>query len=192
LQFHSFDEVYLERLRARDPGTEQHFVSYFSALIQIKLRTRFFSQEAIEDNQQETFVRFFAALEKGTIKDPERLGSFVNSICNNLLNEGYRGKGRETSLDDDDDNAKELPGKDVDALSALQSEEMQQTVRKILRDISARDRRLLRLVFLEERDKDIVCKDLGVDRDYLRVLLLRARREFKKAYLKNNLPPPGI
>jgi len=31
-------------------------------------------------------------------------------------------------------------------------------------------RRLLHEVFLEERDKDEVCRDFGVERDYLRVL----------------------
>ena len=53
---------------------------------------------------------------------------------------------------------------------------------------SERDRRLLREIFLEERDKDAVCQDFGVDRDYLRVLLHRAKQAFKAVYLKN-MPP---
>ena len=36
LQFQPFDEAYVGRLRAADFCTEQHFVSYFTALIQIK------------------------------------------------------------------------------------------------------------------------------------------------------------
>jgi RNA polymerase sigma-70 factor (ECF subfamily) len=56
-----------------------------------------------------------------------------------------------------------------------------------------RDRRLLREVFLEERDKDEVCRDFGVDRDYLRVLLHRAKQSFKSLYLKNVASrPPGV
>ncbi len=51
--------------------------------------------------------------------------------------------------------------------------------------VSERDRRLLREVFLEERDKDEVCNDFGVDREYLRVLLHRAKQSFKALYLKN-------
>jgi RNA polymerase sigma-70 factor (ECF subfamily) len=58
-------------------------------------------------------------------------------------------------------------------------------VREILEQLSERDRRLLREVFLEERDKDEVCRDFGVDRDYLRVLLHRAKQSFKSLYLKN-------
>ena len=48
------------------------------------------------------------------------------------------------------------------------------------------------LVGLEERDKDQVCIDFGVDRDYLRVLLHRAKQSFKSLYLKNVAArPPG-
>ena len=40
LQFHKFDEPYLERLCSGDFRTESHFVAYFSELIQLKLRSR--------------------------------------------------------------------------------------------------------------------------------------------------------
>src|SRR6202041_463235 len=90
LQFHSFDESYVERLRAGDLRTQEHFGAYFSTLIQLKLRSRLQSREAIEDVRQETFVRFYAALRDGKILHPERLGSFMNSVCNNVLLEQYR------------------------------------------------------------------------------------------------------
>ena len=186
LQFHSFDEEYLARLRAGDPRTEQHFVSYFSTLIQIKLRSRLPSREAIEDARQETFVRFFVNLHKGMIHQPDRLGSYVNSMCNNVLKEQYRNTARDTSFDDvDDDSEKELPAQGASALDSLQSQEAAKKVREILDGLSERDRRLLREVFLEERDKGAVCRDFGVNREYLRVLLLRAKEQFKSRYLKN-------
>jgi RNA polymerase sigma-70 factor (ECF subfamily) len=190
LQFHSFDEAYVGRLRAADPATEQHFVSYFSALIQIKLRAKLPSRDAIEDVRQETFARFFVALRKGAILQPERLGSFVNSICNNVLREQYRGAGRDTSLDDANDKEKELPAKGVNVLDALESRQTEQKVREILGKLCERDRRLLREVFLEERDKDQVCQSFGVDREYLRVLLHRAKQAFKSIYLNNMEEPP--
>jgi len=52
---------------------------------------------------------------------------------------------------------------------------------------------LLRAIFLEEQDKDAVCRDFGVDRDYLRVLLHRAKLSFKSLYLRNLAArPPGV
>jgi RNA polymerase sigma-70 factor, ECF subfamily len=183
LQFQSFDQSYLDRLRAGDFRAQEHFGAYFSALIQIKLGSRLKSREAIEDVRQETFARFFVALRDGKILQPERLGSFVNSICNNVLLEHYRAGSRFDSLDDDKE--RDFPAKGSDVFDILTAKETEKKVREILEQLSERDRRLLREVFLEERDKDEVCRDFGIDRDYLRVLLHRAKQSFKSMYLKD-------
>jgi RNA polymerase sigma-70 factor (ECF subfamily) len=188
LEFHPFDEEYLKRLRAGVPRTEQHFCSYFAALMQIKLRSRLPSLEAIEDVRQETFARFFYSLRQGKIQQPDRLGSFVNSMCNNVLREQYRRGTRDISLDDDDERDFPAPGNDAE--KELSAKDTARQVRQVLDELSERDRRLLREVFLEERDKDEVCRDFGVDREYLRVLLHRAKQAFKSLYLKNIGPDP--
>ena len=184
MQFQSFDETYVERLRAGDFRVQEHFVAYFSELIQLKLRSRLNSPQAIEDVRQETFARVFVALRgEGGIRQPERLGAFVNSICNNVLLEHYRASSRHSSLEDEED--KDFPATNVDILGAVVAKQMEGKVREILEELSEKDRRLLREVFLEERDKDEVCRDFGVDRDYLRVLLHRAKQSFKSLYLKS-------
>lgn len=188
LQFHSFDEAYVERLRAGDFRTQEHFGVYFSALIQVKLRSRLQSRDAIEDVRQETFARFYVALREGKIQHPERLGSFVNSVCNNVLLEHYRSTTHHSSLDDDNEPI-DLPAPATNPLGGLFAKETEQKVREILEQLPERDRRLLREVFLEERDKDEVCRDFGVDREYLRVLLHRAKQAFKAMYLKSNNSP---
>jgi len=190
LQLQSFDEAYVERLEAGDFRTQEHFVAYFSELIQLKLRSRLNSPQAIEDVRQETFSRVFAALRGGKIRQPERLGAFVNSMCNNVLLEHYRASARNDSLDDQDQP--EIPATHVDVLGAIADKQMTEKIREILEEMPERDRRLLREVFLEERDKDQVCSDFGVDREYLRVLLYRAKQAFKSLYLKNVASrPPG-
>jgi RNA polymerase sigma-70 factor (ECF subfamily) len=185
LQFFTFDNAYLERLRSGEFRTVDHFVSYFSQLIQLKLRSRLRSPEAIEDVRQETFVRFFATLrsEQG-LRQADRLGAFVNSVCNHVLLEHYRSSSRDTPVADDDDSA-EIPDSRVDVLGDMMTRQTADTVRNVLDDLGERDRRLLKAVFLEERDKDEVCRDFGVDRNYLRVLLHRAKQTFKYHYMKS-------
>ncbi len=185
MQFFAFDSDYLARLRAGDFRTEQHFVSYFSQLIQLKLRSRLNSPEAIEDVRQEIFARVFTVLRTDEgIRQADRLGPFVNSVCNNVLLEHYRSSSRTTALDEEDDDA-EIPDKKSDVLGEVMTRQTTQMVRAILDDLSERDRRLIKEVFLEERDKDDVCKDFGVDRNYLRVLLHRAKQAFKDQYVSN-------
>ena len=183
MEFHSFDARYVENLCAGDPRTQEHFVGYFSELLQLKLRSRLQSPHAVEDVCQETFARVYAVLRKdGGLRQPERLGAFVNTVCNHVLFEQYRSASRSESLDAE--GRPEPAAKGVDALDIVAGKQLKQKVREILLSLPQRDRSLLKAVFLEERDRDEVCRQFGVNREYLRVLLHRAKQEFKVEYLK--------
>jgi RNA polymerase sigma-70 factor (ECF subfamily) len=183
LQFESFDAAYTARLRASDAPTLDHFASYFGELIRLKLRSRVESREVAEDLRQEIFARVLTTLRsEGGLHNAERLGAFVNSVCNNVLLEHWRSRGRTDSLEVLEEThpiASDAP----DALSRVLSQDEVRAVRRILGKLGDRDRDLLRAVFLEERDKDEVCKEFGIGREYLRVLLHRAKQAFKTVYI---------
>lgn len=183
LQFELFDADYVGRLRAGDYRTQEHFCAYFSVLIQVKLRSRLKSRSSIEDVRQETFARFFVNLHAGKIQEPERLGAYVNSMCNHVLLEYYRHDAHHNLLEDE--SPQDLPDKGRGPVEILASKEQEKKVREILGKLPERDQRLLREIFLEERDKDDVCRDFGVTREYLRVLLHRAKHLFREWYLKD-------
>ena len=183
MEFHSFDAGYVARLCAGDSQTQEHFVAYFTYLLQVKLRSRLKSPQAIEDVCQETFARVFGVLSRdGGLRQPERLGPFVHTVCNHVLMEHYRLTGRSDSLDSE--GSPEPAALGADALDIVSARQMKDKVREILLDLQPRDRALLHAVFLDERDRDEVCREFGVDRDYLRVLLHRAKQEFKTVYIK--------
>jgi RNA polymerase sigma-70 factor (ECF subfamily) len=183
VEFFSFDANYLQRLCDRDFQTEQHFVAYFSKLLLIKLRSRLRSSPAVEDIRQETFVRVLKRLRaEDGIRSPDRLGAFVNSVCNNVLLEFYRSSAHGVPLDE---NAAGPADQTIDLDGMLMTKQTREQVRQILAGLPAKDRQLLRAIFFEERDKDEVCRELGVNRDYLRVLLHRAKQNFKAFYEKS-------
>lgn len=183
LQFREFDAAYIENLRAGDLRTQEHFAAYFTELLHLKLRSRLQSPHAIEDVRQETFVRVLTSLRKeGALRRPECLGAFVNTVCNNVLFEHYRMSSRSQSLDEE--GQPELPALNADVLGMVAASQMKDKVREILLDMPERDRLLLKAVFLDERDRDEVCRERGVDREYLRVLLHRAKQNFKTEYVK--------
>jgi RNA polymerase sigma-70 factor (ECF subfamily) len=184
MKFYDFDQDYLDRLRAADYRTQEHFVLYFSELIKIKLRSRVRSSAAIEDIRQETFRRVLAALRSKTgIRQAEKLGAFVNSTCNNVLLEYYRSSSCQILIEDKAPQ-QEYPDIAADTLAVLISHEIHEQIHRTLDKLSERDRRLLKEVMLEDRSKDEVCKELKVDREYLRVLLHRAKHSFKAEYLR--------
>jgi DNA-directed RNA polymerase specialized sigma24 family protein len=56
--------------------------------------------------------------------------------------------------------------------------------------LSEKDRRILQAIYLDETDKDEVCRLFQVDPGYLRVLLHRAKVQFRKVYRGGNGPSP--
>ena len=177
-----FDAAYLERLGAGDLATEHHFAAYFGALVKLKLRRRLRSRHLIEDICQETFLRVLRALRSPDgIRDPRSLGSFVNSVCNNVMRELLRREGR------DEPSSVEGPlrlAPEPDPEDSLINKETEKLVRRVIQDLPARDQALLRALFLEEEARDAVCAQFGVDRGYLRVLLHRAKNQFRARQLR--------
>ena len=185
MEFFTFDNAYVERLREGDPSTEQHFVAYFGQLLHIKLRSRPLTSDKVDDLRQETFIRVIAALRReGGVRQPERFGAFVNSICNNVLLEYYRSSAKSQPMED---THMDIPDKILDLDGMLVTKQSAEQVRRILDAMPKRDRALLRAIFLEEKEKDMVCRELGVDREYLRVLVHRAKDKFKALYEKGQM-----
>jgi RNA polymerase sigma-70 factor (ECF subfamily) len=84
----------------------------------------------------------------------------------------------------------------VDLEGVLISHETKDKVREILAEMKQRDRDLLRAIFLEEKGKDEICREFGVDREYLRVLLHRAKERFRLSFQQSlpslpSRPAPG-
>ena len=178
---YTFDGAYVERLIAEDPATERHFTEYFGDLLSLKLRSRLRSSAMVEDARQETFVRVLTALKKkGTLASPESLGAFVNSVCNNVLLETYRSNARATPLDDERDEP--VSGEPSMEWRVMKAEERLR-VRAAMEGLPPKDRDLIRWLFFDERDKDDVCRELNVDREYLRVLFHRAKQRFRARFL---------
>jgi RNA polymerase sigma-70 factor, ECF subfamily len=180
----SFDGDYVRRLTEGDPSVEEHFTAYFGEILSLKLRRRVQSVALLEDIKQETFLRVLRHLRRHNgIEQPERLGGFVNSVCNNVLLELFRSERRHPQFLETVPDPVDVT---VDLENTLVTEERKRLVRSLLEELPDKDRTILRMVFLEEREKDEVCAAMHVDRDYLRVLLFRARERFKKIMRKQD------
>jgi RNA polymerase sigma-70 factor, ECF subfamily len=174
---YQFDRAYVDRLVAEDPETERHFVRYFSDLLTLKLRSRLSSTAQIDDAKQETFARVLTSLKrKGGLASAEALGAFVNSVCENVVFEMYRAGSRAAQLDE----AFDTPDHRLaSAESTVMADEDRARVRAALAALPAKERDLLKRLFFDDADKDEICRELNVDRNYLRVLLHRAKGRFR-------------
>lgn len=172
MELFSFDAKYVQRLKDGDGQTEEHFARYFGDLIRIKASANMHAREAADDVRQETLLRVLRNIRNGVIEQPERFGAYVNSVCNNVMMELFR---RDSRLGQFPEEGLEIESGEAAVDTNLLQNETRVMVRQALDGLSAKDRNLLRRIFMDEEDKDAVCEEFGVTREHLRVLLHRAR-----------------
>jgi RNA polymerase sigma factor (sigma-70 family) len=177
VDLNSFDAAYLDGLSAGDPAVEQHFAQYFGELLLIVLRSRQFRRDTINDIRQETLLRVLKAVRAKEIRDPRCLRGYVHSVCKNVIREFGRSDWRTNVRAED---CPEPVDDRVDSEGELVTKEMQTLVRGVIAEMPIHDRKLLTAV-LEEKSSEEICREFGVDPNYLRVKMYRAREKFRQA-----------
>ena len=180
-----FDENYLRALANRREDIEQHLFAHFSRPVRAKLRTRLRSPELVDDAFQETFLRVYTYFRSGkTLDNPASLPGFIHTVCHNIILELLRSHTRHPQVPE---GAPDPVDSSLGPEDRVVTEERKAIVRRVLGELPEKDHRILHRVFLDEEDKDNVCRELGVDRDYLRVLLYRARSRMKTALVRSEI-----
>ena len=172
-----FDESYLRALKGRDEAAESQLINSLGPRIRMVLRSHMKSWDRAADAYQETFLRVFTYLRSDkTLDSPGSLPGFVLAVSRNVAFEHLRACYRQDQFPEDMAEPTDMtPGPE----DRFVTEERKLIVRRVLNELSKRDRDLLCLLLAEE-DPDKLCRDFGVDRGYLRVLLYRARLRFRK------------
>jgi RNA polymerase sigma-70 factor, ECF subfamily len=182
VDLYPFDEEYLCRLRDRDAKTEEHFVDYFNNLLKAKLRSDGYSESALNDVRQETLYRVLKAIYADRVQNPRSLRSFAYGVCERVEWEYDRG---EWQLWQDD--YEEFPDVSDDRSPAdapARQAELRETALWVLNKLPDKDRKLLTALFLDEKERDEICVELGTTRDNFRVLLHRALSSARKVLSK--------
>jgi len=175
---YEFDADYLHRLNARDPGTQDHFVSYFSNFVRMKLGRRSANPDQFNDLRQETFARVLTAIRSpGRIRQPECLGAFVSTVCNHVWYESFRSKKDHQPIEA---LAVEPQDHSPSPEAIVTGADAAQKLSAALRRLPQRERTVVSALFIEQKDKDEVCRDLGISRANLRLVLHRARTHLRE------------
>jgi RNA polymerase sigma-70 factor (ECF subfamily) len=175
-QLYHFDSHYLSALQGGDTETEGHLFRYFTPFVLRKVSKYLQSPELVQEATQETFSRvLIAAQSNHGVRHPERFGAFVHAVCRNVALEIWRRESRFVSLEEANSSPLESCRSPHCAAEAAETAAL---VRRILASLPPMDRQLLEAVFLEEQDRQDVCRRFGVSSAYLRVLLHRAKRRF--------------
>lgn len=167
----------VESIRAGDQDAMSHLYATFGRGVRYYLSRQLGAQE-IEDKVHDTFLVVLGAIQRGELRDPERLMGYVRTVVRRLvathIDRLVEERKERTDIETGVALADERADPEKDAVRQQKVEIMQQ----VLRTISKRDREILTRFYLYEQTQEQICRDMGLNDTQFRLLKSRAKARF--------------
>lgn len=180
----------VQRIQANDQPALEELYALFSRGIKF-LIVRQLGRQDIDDRVHDTFVIVVQAIQRGELRDPERLMGFVRTIVRrqiaSFIEKNYTRRRDELDIDGNVKIADSHMSPEEGAIRSQNSQIMEE----ILRDCSRRDREILTRFYLLEQSQEQICEEMGLNDTQFRLLKSRAKQRFsdegRRRMAKNNL-----
>ena len=168
---------FVARIAAGDRAAEVEFVRRYQYGVQVMVRRHCRPGDPIiEDIAQDVLARVLERLRAGAIRDAAALPAYVQATIVYATSAEYRSRRPTEPVE----AIEQLPGNDS-PLIRVTAEQLRQTLTALLAELPvARDRELLTRFYLDDEDKDDVCRHLGIDTAHFRRVAFRARERFRE------------
>ena len=180
----------VQRIQANDQPALEELYTLFSRGIKF-LIVRQLGRQDIDDRVHDTFVIVVQAIQRGELRDPERLMGFVRTIVRrqiaSFIEKNYTRRRDELDIDGNVKIADSHMSPEEGAIRSQNSQIMED----ILRDCSRRDREILTRFYLLEQSQEQICEEMGLNDTQFRLLKSRAKQRFsdegRRRMAKSNL-----
>lgn len=164
------------RIAEGDRNAETEFVRAYERGVRALVRRHCRPGDPIVDDlAQEVLSRVLERLRAGAIRDAAALPAYVQATIVYTTSAEYRSR-RQTEPESTID---ELPSDDNPS-ERVSSNQLSTLLRTLLEQLPvARDREILARFYLDEQDKDDVCRQLGIDAAHFHRVVFRARERFR-------------
>ena len=180
----------VQRIQSNDQPALEELYTLFSRGIKF-LIVRQLGRQDIDDRVHDTFVIVVQAIQRGELRDPERLMGFVRTIVRrqiaSFIEKNYTRRRDELDIDGNIKIADSHMSPEEGAIRSQNSQIMED----ILRDCSRRDREILTRFYLLEQPQEQICEEMGLNDTQFRLLKSRAKQRFsdegRRRMAKSNL-----
>jgi RNA polymerase sigma-70 factor (ECF subfamily) len=132
-----------------------------------------------EDTLNQAVITSLEHLNSGRISDPSQIAGYVFQVAMNHLRNHRRKMDERVSAWADEDVLDNVPDRKRDP---LEMSKIAQSVREILDDLpTPRDREVVKRFYLDEEEKDAICRDLTLSPLHFDKVIFRARQRMRKA-----------
>jgi RNA polymerase sigma-70 factor (ECF subfamily) len=169
------------RIREGDISAESELIRQFEPGLRVLLRRRTGGDQGLmQDLVQETLLVLIQRLRGTGIEDPQKLAAFAAQTARNLAIASLRKAERQkTDVDSDATDRNADPSQYVEDRTA--DVEAALAVRALLRELpQPRDRLMLKRFYLDDHDKQLICREMDLTEAAFNQALSRARRRFRQ------------
>lgn len=165
------------RIAAGDRAAEAHFIATYLRGVRALVRRRCRPNDpSVEDLVQDVLSRVLERLRAGAIRDAAALPAYVQAAIAYATNAEYRTRRPAEGIE----AIADLPASDNPA-EQLDSSRRAAILRNLLALLPVpRDREILVRFYLEEQDKDEVCRSLGIETSHFHRVVFRARERLRQ------------
>ncbi len=157
----------------RDPDAEAALYRSLAPRVRLYGRRHLRDDAAAEDLMQHVMLMTIEKLRTGSLREPERVVSFVFGTCRMTILDSRRGALRRSEL-------MERFGGDLDPGEAEPAHEYEpEAVARCLEQLSERERSVVVLTFFDDSPADAVSRSIGISAGNVRVIRHRALRHLR-------------
>jgi len=180
----SADASLAERIRHGDRSAETDFVRRFERGVRVLVRRHTRPGESmIDDFVQEVLWVVLERLRAGDLRDPDALPAYLRTTIVHVTTAEYRRRATRGETVSPE-SLERIPG-GADPAEQVRTRQLALQMRALLAELPvARDREILARFYLEERSKDEVCAELGIDGDHFRRVVHRARERMRELLVR--------
>jgi len=169
-------QVVVDQVRAGEPSGMEELYRIFSKGVRYYLYRQLGPQD-LDDKVHDIFVIITQSIQRGDLRDPERLMGYVRTIVRRQvaahIDSAVQAR-RNSDLSDSRYTCDHSPNPER-GLIERQNEEL---ALRILNSLHKRDREVLIRFYLHEQPADQICEEMGLSETQFRLIKSRAKARF--------------
>jgi len=167
----------VDRIRAEDQGAMEELYRLFGRGIRFYLCRQLGPQE-LEDKVHDTFLIVVQAIQRGDLREPERLMGFVRTVVKRQVAASIEQAVQSRRDLQDLDEGIGVSDKSQTPEESVIRRQRADIMAAILRGISQRDREILTRFYLLEQPQEQICQEMSLTDTQFRLLKSRAKARF--------------
>jgi RNA polymerase sigma-70 factor (ECF subfamily) len=167
----------VSRIQAEDTKALEDLYRIFARGIKYQICRQLGPQD-LDDKVHDCFLIVVQAIQKGELREPDRLMGFVRTIVRRQIAAYIEAVVQSRRQMMELDTGRIVADFGPDPENSIMDREQEQLAYRVLKGISRRDREILVRFYLREEPQDVICQKMNLTETQFRLLKSRAKARF--------------